>query len=414
MMLTLRVFTPFALGYLLVSIFRSINAVIAPDLVRDLHLSATQLGFAISAFFLGATLLQLPYGVLLDRYDPRRVYAVFLLLCALGTVVTALADGMAMLALGRGLIALGTGASAVTSFKVYAMWFKPERLPMANGLALAAGGLGLMTGTVPVEIALRYVDWRDVHLFVGVLLAGCAALVLTITPAKPSGHGGLTVIGQIKGLGDVLRSLAFWRAAPLMMAVIGGFGALNQLWAGSWVRDVAGLSGPEAANLLLVLTGSMTLSGLLTGSLVALARRVGLTPMAFVVAMAGVHTLVLVVLALEWTPAPVVVFATWALLGFVAGLNFVTYAALAPLFPPQLIGRLNACLTLSWVLGAFLLQNAYGLVLDWFPATNGGYSTEGHRVAVGILVVLVLLALGWYGASSKLAANRRACAAAAD
>lgn len=414
MMLTLRVFTPFALGYLLVSIFRSINAVIAPDLVRDLQLSATELGFAISAFFLGATLLQLPYGVLLDRYDPRRVYAVFLLLCALGTAITALADGMAMLALGRGLIALGTGASAVTSFKVYAMWFRPERLPMANGLALAAGGLGLMAGTVPVEIALRYVDWRDVHLFVGALLAGCAMLVLTVTPAKAPGHAGVTLVGQIKGLGDILRSLAFWRAAPLLMTVIGGFGAINQLWAGSWVRDVAGLSGPEAANLLLVLATAMTLSGLLTGSLLALARRVGLTPMGFVVAMSVVYMLILVVLALEWTPSPVVVFATWALLGFVAGFNFVTYAALAATFPPQLIGRVNACLTLSWVLGAFLLQNAYGIVLDRFPTTNGAYSAEGHRVALAILIFFVLLALGWYRMAPKLGANRGARVAADD
>lgn len=411
-MLVVRVFAPFALGYFLVSIFRSINAVIAPDLVRDLHLSAAGLGFAISAFFLSATLMQLPYGVVLDRYDPRRVYAVFLLLCAVGAVTAALAHGVYVLALGRALIALGTAASAVTSFKVFSMWFPPERLPLANGLSLAAGGLGLMCGTVPVELALRVVDWRDVHLFVAGLLAVGAAVVLVATPARRSGPAGVTLLSQIKGLGDVAGSLAFWRAAPLMAAVIGSYAAMTQLWAGPWVRDVAGLSSVEAANLLLVLAGSMTLSGLLSGGLTALAGRLGLSPLGFTVAMAGLFTLMLVVLFVQWTPSAPVVFATWSAFGFVATLNFITYAALAPAFPPQLTGRLNACLTLSWTLGAFVVQNLYGLILDRFPAAGGGYSGAGHRVAVAAMIGVSLLALGWFFAASWL--MRRRCAAAAD
>ncbi len=99
--LTIRIFTPFALGYLLVSIFRSINAVIAPELVRDLGLGATELGFAVSALFLSGTIFQLPCGVLLDRYDPRRVYAILLVVSGLGAIIVALAEGVVTLALGR-------------------------------------------------------------------------------------------------------------------------------------------------------------------------------------------------------------------------------------------------------------------------------------------------------------------------
>ena len=107
--LVLRVFVPLALGYCVVSILRSINAVIAPYLVGDLYLSATELGFATSIFFLTAVLMQIPYGVLLDRYDPRKLYAVVLSLCAFGAVVAAMADGFLMLSIGRGLVALGAG-----------------------------------------------------------------------------------------------------------------------------------------------------------------------------------------------------------------------------------------------------------------------------------------------------------------
>ena len=397
-----RVFTPFALGYFFASIFRSINAVIAPYLIHDLHLGATGLGFAVSAFFLSGTVFQLPYGVLLDRYDPRRVYAIFLVVCALGATITALAQDIFMLALGRTLIALGTTASAVTAFKVYSLWFPPERLPLVNGLSIAVGGLGLMSGTAPVEAALHFIDWRTIHLVVGALLIGCSVLVSTAPPLKETEKSGLTLLQQIKGLGDIVGNMEFWRVAPLMTVVVGIFGAFTQLWAGLWVRDVAGLSGAETANLLLVLTGALTVSGFATGGLTALARRIGLTPIGFAAASAGLFVLVLIVLFLQWTPSPLVVFVTWALFGFVANLIFVTYAALRPRFPLHLTGRLNACLTLSWMLGAFLMQNIYGIVLGLFPAPNGGYSIEGHRIGMGIMIGALVTALGWFFVASNI------------
>ena len=400
--LAARVFVPFAIGYLCVSIFRSINAVIASDLVRDLDLSASGLGFAISAFFLSATIFQLPCGVLLDKYDPRRVYAVLLCVCAFGAVIIALAENFQLLALGRALVALGVASSAVASYKVYATWFSQERLPLVNGLSLAAGGIGLMLGTVPVEAALEIVDWRTIHLLVGGALIVVAVFVLLVAPERNSESVGLTVFGQIAGLKVITGSMVFWRAAPLMMAVVGIFACMTQLWVGPWVRDVAGLSAKQAANLLLVLAAAMTLAGFATGALTNLAKRLGFDAMQFAAITAGLFAILLVPIFLQWTPSILMVFCFWAMFGFLASLNFVTYAALAPHFPPQMIGRLNACLTLSWMLGAFLFQSLYGVVLDWFPTTDTGYSIVGHQYAMGILLVILLLAIGWFIVSSRL------------
>ena len=110
-MLALRIFIPFALGYFFASILRAINAVIAPHLVRDLDLGPVELGFATGAFFLAAFLFQLPYGILLDRFDPRKTYACFLLVCAVGALITALSEGVITLSIGRALIALGASQS---------------------------------------------------------------------------------------------------------------------------------------------------------------------------------------------------------------------------------------------------------------------------------------------------------------
>ena len=155
------------------------------------------------------------------------------------------------------------------------------------------GLIGLMAGTAPVEAALSYVDWRDVHLIVAVMIVAAAALVPLVAPESKAERSGVTMRQQIKGLTVILKSLAFWRVAPLMMMVIGIYTGFAALWAGPWVRDVAGFEGSEAANVLLALAAAMTASGLATGALAALGKRVGLAPMDFAILTAGLFGLVL-------------------------------------------------------------------------------------------------------------------------
>jgi MFS family permease len=400
MTLAIRIFFPFALGYFLASIFRSINAVIAPALVNDLGLSASDLGFASSIFFLCATIFQLPYGVLLDRFDPRKLYAGCLCLCALGAIITAVADGVFVLSAGRALIAIGASSSAVTSYKVYALWYDAEKLPLVNGFSLAAGGLGLVAGTVPVEIALQIIDWREIHLIVGGCLLVTGLFILVAAPFRKSVSTGFTIVQQINSFSIILKSPKFWRAAPLMTVVIGIYAGIATLWAGSWLRDVAQYSDAATADVLMVLASAFVLAGLLTGWLTAFAKRFGLTPMGLAASTAALFAMVLIVLFRQWTPSVATVSILWALFGFLAPLNFVMYAALGAEFPKEMGGRLNACLTLAWMLGAFLTQNIYGLVLQEFPSSNGSYSAEGHELAMKLLTFALLAALAWFVAAS--------------
>jgi len=405
-LLILRIFTPFALGYLFVSVFRSINSVLAPHLMRDLDLSATELGFAVSALFLSAAILQLPIGVLLDRFDPRRIYAFFLLLAAVGSIVTALAQDMAGLAIGRGMVALGTASSAASTFKFFSMWFPADRLPLANGLSIAAGGLGFMTGTVPVEFALGLVSWRAIFFGLGAILVGVAALVFFAAPHKTHDGDGQTLRAQIFGLLEIMASLRYWRIAPLTMMVLGSLGALNQLWAGPWLRDVAGFSPMVAANLLFVIAISVTLGGLLIGPSVNAMQRIGIDAMGTSVAFAIVTAAALAPIFLQWQPTPVVVFAAWGLFGLFATLFFASYPALAAEFPKSMTGRVTGCMSLSWTIWAFALQNFYGFVLDRYPATPTGFAPAGHRAAVGILFTLLIASIGWYFLASFVLRRR--------
>ncbi len=140
----LRVFIPFALGFFLSYLFRTVNAVIAPDLVRDIGVDPASLGLLTSAYFLSFAAFQLPLGVLLDRYGARRVEATLLLFAAAGAFVFARAETLTGLMLGRALIGLGVSACLMAAFKAFTLWFPAERLPLANGIQMISGGVGAL------------------------------------------------------------------------------------------------------------------------------------------------------------------------------------------------------------------------------------------------------------------------------
>ncbi len=117
--LWIRLFVPFAAGYFLSYLFRTVNAVIGPVLARELNLGDNALGLLTSTYFLAFGAAQLPLGMLLDRFGPRRVEAVLLLLAGSGAAVFAISDTLTGLAIGRALIGLGVAACLMASFKAF-------------------------------------------------------------------------------------------------------------------------------------------------------------------------------------------------------------------------------------------------------------------------------------------------------
>ena len=134
----------FAAGYFLSYGLRTVNAVIAPDLARQFNASAAELGLLTSAYFLAFGAFQLPLGVLLDRFGPRRVEAALLLVAGVGCALFGLAEGLNGLVLGRALIGMGVSACLMASFKAFSQWFPLDRLPSLTGTIMVAGGIGAL------------------------------------------------------------------------------------------------------------------------------------------------------------------------------------------------------------------------------------------------------------------------------
>ena len=231
--LAARILVPFAFGYFLSYLFRTVNAVIAPDLTRELGIGADDLGLLTSAYLLSFAAAQLPLGIVLDRIGPRRTEAALLLAAALGALIFALAQGLGMLFAGRVLIGFGVSACLMAGFKACVDWFPRERLPFVNGIQMAAGGLGAMTATAPVELMASSVGWRPVFLLLAILCLIAAASIFFVVPRRHEDlHARTPLRTVVAGLGHVLKSSLFWRVAPLTVVSEASFMAIIGLWAG--------------------------------------------------------------------------------------------------------------------------------------------------------------------------------------
>ena len=154
------VLLPFAAGYYLSYLFRTINALIAADLAAELGLSAADLGLLTSIYFLVFAAAQIPFGILLDRHGPRSLQSSLLLLAGAGALVFALADNLVGLLLGRALIGVGVALALMAGFKAIVLWFPAERLALANGWFVMLGALGAVTATAPADVIVANVGWR--------------------------------------------------------------------------------------------------------------------------------------------------------------------------------------------------------------------------------------------------------------
>ena len=123
-----RVCLPFLAGYFLSYVYRAVNAVLGPQLAGEFSLSAADLGLLTGAYFFACGLAQIPLGVLLDRFGPRRTDACLLLVAAAGAALFATADSFGGLFLGRALIGLGVSAALMACFQAFVLWYPAERI----------------------------------------------------------------------------------------------------------------------------------------------------------------------------------------------------------------------------------------------------------------------------------------------
>jgi predicted MFS family arabinose efflux permease len=396
---------PFALGYFLSYLFRAVNAVVAPDLVKELGLNASQLGFLTAAYLLAFSLFQLPLGVLLDRYGPRRVQAALLALAALGALLFALGNTTTSLTLARALIGLGFAGGLMSGFKAVVIWVPESRRAFASAAVMSLGALGLLVSTAPMEVAVAAYGWRGVFMGLAAVTLAVAALVFTVVPHQAPIANPAPFREQAASVGRILRDPAFLRLAPMLGISAGTHIAIQTLWAGPWWRDIGGLGRADVATQLFLMAAAFFVGILGTGALTDWFSRRGVSSLDVMLGfmVAFITAQVCIVLDVARLPA-------WLLFGMLGQVAVLAFPWIATYYGAAMSGRANAAMNLIIFGTAFVAQWTIGRIIDLFPRTAaGGFPLEAYQAAFGTFIALEILGLLWYlPARQRLIGGRKA------
>jgi len=387
------VFLAFALAYFLAALVRAITATLSPTLSAELALSASDLGLLAAGYFFGFALLQLPLGNWLDRHGPRRVIVAFLTMAVLGCVAFALATSFTGLLAARVLTGMGVSACLMAPLTGFRRWLSPPALLRVNAWMLMTGSLGMVAATLPVQWLLPLTGWRGLFWGLAVLMVLAMAVIWRWVP---DGHGTSTTESAPSspdiGYRDIARHPFFRQMAPIGFVNYGGMVAVQTLWAGPWMVQVAGSSTEQAAFGLFAINLSMLITFWLWGVVGPLLVRRGLSAERLIAW--GLPVSLLVLLAIVWL-GPRAGWPWWAFFCVSSTLVSLSQPAVAQALPPQAAGRALSAYNLVIFAGIFCVQWAIGLAVDGLSAL-GWDTVSSYQGAVALLGLSCLAAYGTF------------------
>lgn len=397
--LWLRIALPFLAGYFISYLYRAANAVLGPALAVEFGLSPSGLGLMTGAYFFAFAAFQLPAGLLLDRYGPRRVNASLLLVAAAGAVWFATARSEASLVAARALIGAGVAVCLMSSFQAFALWYPPERLATLNASGFTAGALGAITATVPLELALRVLPWRGLFLGVAAVTVAASLVLFLWVPERRASHRPEPLAAQLRRLASVARDAGFWRIAlgiaGSQLAAI----SLVTLWIATWLRDVAGYGPGEVAAGLLAVNVALIAGYVGFGRAADAAVRAGRDPVVLLLGGLAGASICLGLIVLGLRAGSLLV---WCAFAAAASASSLSYSILLRRYPRTMAGRVNTALNVVVFLGVFLGQWGVGLVLNRFPGRVRGYAPGAYTWALAVLWAAQLAGLFWLWRGRKL------------
>jgi len=387
--------------YVVSHFYRVSNGVIAPDLMRELDLSQEAMGTLTGAFFITFSLTQIPVGIMLDRLGTRHTIPIMMTFAVVGSLIFAVAAGLAGLTVGRMLMGLGCSCVYVGALAVASRWFQTRYFATVAGILVAAGNAGNLLATKPLAEVVEVVGWRTTFVgMAGIAAIGAIIVLLFVRDAPPDhpfhSREAERLGSVLKGVGDVFR---IGDLPPMLVVQFFGYASVMTilgLWGGPYLHDVYGL-GLEARGSVLSVMGI----GLIVGSLTfGPLDRVFDTRKGIVIGGGLFAVAILVLLAVLAKPPLWLVMTLYALLAFSNAYNIVGMAHARAIVPDRMIGRGMTVIALFTMGGVATLQIVTGLILGAFANPDGTVPEAGYRTMYGVVAACVFAGLLYYTRTS--------------
>jgi nitrate/nitrite transporter NarK len=365
--------TVWALGaalYLIAFYQRVAPAVITQELSRDFGLSAGSLGNLSAFYFYSYVAVQIPTGLLADRWGPRRLLAIGAALTAAGTLVFALAPGVAWANAGRLAIGAAAGVAFVSMLKLASHWMAPRQYAFASGVALFVGVVGASLAGPPLRIAVDAFGWRAVMGASAAVTAAAAVAIWIVVRDDPAERGYASFhthahATQASSVATQLREVFSYRNTWLLFLIPGAFSGIVLTFAGLWgvpfLVSQYGFSTRAAATVTSAMLVAFSLASMAYGPL---SEHLGRRKPIYLGGLLATMALWSIVVFVPRLP-PALLVALLLAVAIAAGAFIITFAFARESVPARLAGSVSGIANMGVMLGGMFMQPLVGLTLDW-------------------------------------------------
>ncbi|WP_174727285.1 MFS transporter [Mesobacillus harenae] len=377
--------------YILMSSQRTAPGLITNEVMKDFQVTASTIGLLASIQFFVYTGLQIPMGLLADRFGPNFFLIVGALLTGIGTIIYSLGTHEMVLFFARILTGIGDATIWVNMVLILSWWFSAREFSRLIGVAAMTGSLGFLVATVPFAAWIDVLGWRPAFFSTGLLLCLCGILLYFVLVKKT--NQPIFEKREIKPektrvlLRRIVSSRQAWALFLCHFGLVGTYVGFIGSWAVPYGMNIYGMTRTDASQLVLI-----GLVGALIGAPLAgwISSRLGMIKRPYVV----VHVLIVLCwssfLFTSANPPIVLLTILFFVIGLAYGANALTFAAVRQSFPIGESGIASGFANTGGFLSAVLLPGIFGLVLDHFNGYYYGFITPVLFSIIGLIGVLLM------------------------
>ena len=387
------------IGYFFVYFHRISVSVVGQDIVTDVGGS---IGLLSSVYYWTYTAMQIPSGLMADRFGPRAASTLFLLIASAGSLITCVGTEFWMIVLGKVMIAAGMAVVYVPLMKLVSVWFPKADFAVLSGIVIAVGNVGAIAATGPLEMLADALGWREVFLVLGLVTLVLALLCAVVIRNHPS-ERGLPSVESVEGSGAVESSAAripvlrglrivfsggrrFWTCALAYFLVYGTIMTFQGTWAVTYFNSVYGfvLSASWMVTALGVgkILSTLAIGAMTSRGIIKSKRRT----MIYGTSVFAVIWIVIFLFAGEidsywfW-------FAVSFLFGFFGGFMTLSFTQVKEWYPIAVSGTAVSGTNIFLFLGASVCTTVSGFVV------GTSYTLENFTALWGLMTLFALAAV---------------------